>query len=70
MNDQVNRVTDLEMQMAFLQDALDKLSDEYYAQQKTIDSLLLKINQLQERIQVLGDSKEELMIADERPPHY
>ena len=70
MSDAGKRITDLETQVAFLQDALDTLSGEFYTQQKSIDLILLKINQLQEKVRVLDDSKEPGSIIDERPPHY
>lgn len=70
-NDKDNqRVTGLETQVAFLQDALDTLSGEFYAQQKTIDMLLLKINKLEDKVRVIDDSREQGDILDERPPHY
>ena len=64
------RMMDVETQVAFLQDALDTLSSEFYAQQKIIDSLLLKINQLQNKVKVLNDYREQGNVVDERPPHY
>lgn len=70
MNDETDRVTHLETQVAFLQDSLDTLSGEFYEQQKTIDLLLLKINQLKDKVRVLDDAKEQGGIVDERPPHY
>jgi len=70
MSNETNRVTDLETQVAFLQDSLDTLSGEFYEQQKTIDLLLLKINQLKDKVRVLDDAKEQDGIIDERPPHY
>jgi len=70
MSNETNRVTDLETQVAFLQDSLDTLSGEFYEQQKTIDLLLLKINQLKDKVRVLDDAKEQSGIVDERPPHY
>ena len=70
MSGESKRVMDLETQVAFLQDSLDVLSGEFYEQQKTIDLLLLKINQLQDKVRVLGDSKGQNNFVDERPPHY
>lgn len=64
------KVADLETQIAFMQDALDTLSDEFYEQQKTINSLLLKINQLQDKVRGMDDSAEQGAFTDERPPHY
>lgn len=64
------RIRNLETQISFLQDALDTLSEEFYAQQQKIDSLLLQINQLKDKIKVLDDLKEQGVVVDERPPHY
>ena len=70
MNDENNRIANLETQVAFLQDSIETISAEFYEQQKTIDSLLLKINQLDSKIRLLNDSKEQDDVVDERPPHY
>lgn len=62
---------DLQIKVAFLEDTLNQLSDEYFAQQKelqqlslTVDALIGKLSTSQE-----GESQADVVV-DERPPHY
>ncbi len=61
----------LEVKVAFLEDAISKLSDEFYTQQKELMALMqhqqLLMTKLQEAQSSQGDSTESI---DERPPHY
>ena len=63
-------IENLETKLAFMEDALDTLSNEFYSQQKTIDALVLKVKQLQDKVSTIDDASEQGEIADERPPHY
>tara|TARA_R110002073_G_scaffold90701_2_gene213887 strand:+ start:121 stop:336 length:216 start_codon:yes stop_codon:yes gene_type:complete len=67
-NDQ--RIAELEMQVAFLEDSLQKLSDVLYKQQKRMDELETGVKHYEKRLQEiqhgLGDAEEH----QERPPHY
>lgn len=69
-NSNADLVESLETKLAFMEDALDTLSNEFYAQQKTIDTLLLKVQQLQDKVSTIDDANEQGQIVDERPPHY
>jgi SlyX protein len=65
-----DRIAELEMQVAFLEDNLHKLSDALYKQQQRMDSLEVGIKHYEKRlleIQQGVDSHEE---KQERPPHY
>lgn len=64
------RIAELEIQVAFLEDSLQKLSDVLYKQQQRIDTLELGIKHYEKRLQ---DIRQEFSEADnhhERPPHY
>ena len=62
---------ELEVKVAFLEDALHKLSDEHYAQQKEIDKLKSSYAILSEKINHSGGDGAELgSLQDEVPPHY
>lgn len=67
-----NKVTDdLEMKIAFLEDTLEKLSDEFFKQQQQIAILNGQQAKLIAQVRSLNDgnnSNEEIM--DEKPPHY
>ena len=49
-NSSTTIIENLETKLAFMEDALDTLSNEFYSQQKTIDALVLKVKQLQDKV--------------------
>jgi Uncharacterized protein conserved in bacteria len=62
---------ELEVKVAFLEESLSQLSDEFYRQQKELDvlksnyiSVINKLRSLQD-----GDSA-STEVLDEKPPHY
>ena len=64
-------IEDLEVKVAFLEDALSKLSDEHYKQQKDLEMLKNQQSLLLERINRQDSSAEvPASVDDERPPHY
>ena len=64
-------VEELEIKVAFLEDALAKLSDEFYLQQRDIESLKAQQVALIEKINTSSNQDEgREQILDERPPHY
>jgi len=67
-----NKITDdLEMKIAFLEDALEKLSDEFFLQQKQITLLQDQQDNLLRQVRSLNEgSHSNDMITDEKPPHY
>ena len=61
----------LEVKVAFLEQALSDLSDEYYAQQKELSALKSKLDVLIDKFQrEAGQETSQETIVDERPPHY
>ena len=64
-------IQELQEKVAFLEQAINKLSDEYYTQQKELQKLHRQLTALGERVDVSQDSGAgEGEILDERPPHY
>lgn len=64
------RIAELEIQVAFLEDSLQKLSDVLYKQQQRIDALELGIKHYEKRLQDIQQEFSETDNHQERPPHY
>ncbi|MEQ9210879.1 MAG: SlyX family protein [Pseudomonadales bacterium] len=64
------RIAELEMQVTFLEDSLQKLSDVLYKQQQRIDALELGIKHYEKRLQDIQQGMGETDNHQERPPHY
>lgn len=62
------RLTNLETQFSFQEDALDQLSMVIYRQQQHIDWLLQEVRRLGEQAPDSGSTPRNPQ--DERPPHY
>jgi len=65
-----NRITELEIKVAHLEDSLNQLSDVLHEQQRLIDNLQSGQKQLQ---QLIAESEESSTPQDEskdKPPHY
>lgn len=66
-----NSINELEIKVAFLEDTLAKLSDEFYQQQRELDSLKAQYDGLINKVRTLGDNESASTdVLDERPPHY
>lgn len=67
-----NVITELQMKIAFLEDAVEKLSIEFYQQQNDLVVLKRNNQQLQEKLTTIENySESSEMSADiEKPPHY
>jgi len=61
---------ELEIKVAFLEDALNKLSDEFYLQQRDLDTLKVQQAALIKKINTISNDDGGVQILDERPPHY
>ena len=61
---------EIEVKVAFLEDALTKLSDEHYQQQKQLEKLKSGYARLAEKVMGGGDDSAEPLLDDEKPPHY
>ncbi len=62
------RIVELETRFMEQQSVLEDLSDVVYGQQKVIDSLLARVDQLEKKLAEQHGAVETR--ADERPPHY
>lgn len=66
-----SKTDELEMKVAFLEDALEKLSEEFFAQQKQLGLLQTQHDKLIEQVRSLHEGgNQEHAILDEKPPHY
>lgn len=64
-------VEELEFKVAFLEDALSKLSDEHYQQQRELDTLKAQYVSISQKLKTGFDNDDNHMpIEDDRPPHY
>ena len=64
-----NSIEDLQTKVAFLEDALEKLSDEYFKQQQELEILKRQYQIIVERLQQISESETNTYI-NEKPPHY
>lgn len=65
-----NQFEELEVKVAFLEDALTKLGDEFYLQQKELHKLRAQVSGLVEKLDSRDGDDSPAEILDERPPHY
>ncbi|MGH1429227.1 MAG: SlyX family protein [Arenicella sp.] len=63
------RIDNLEMKIAFLEDAIEQLSDEFFTQQKHVALLQSQNLKMLKQIEELN-SNDEGSVIDESPPHY
>ena len=64
-------VEELEIKVAFLEDTLVKLSDEFYLQQRELENLKAQQTALIDKVNNnSNDESSRGEILDERPPHY
>jgi len=64
-------VEELEIKVAFLEDALSKLSDEFYLQQRDLEDIKAQQTALVDKLNnSSSDDDSRSQILDERPPHY
>lgn len=62
---------ELQIKVAFLEDSLSKLSDEFYLQQRELEELKSKYAGLINKVRGMGDGDTTPeQVLDERPPHY
>lgn len=71
------RLTDIEVKIAFQEDAMKTLSEAVYRQQQTLDSLMETCRRLTDFVRDLAESREQSAQSDsgesgepEIPPHY
>lgn len=62
------RVTELEVKLAFAEDLLDTLNQTVFRQQEQIERLQREVRELRDTLQSLPG--EQRSLRDELPPHY
>lgn len=65
-----DRLTEIEIKVAHIEQSLNELSDVLYRQQELITRLEQMCEHLQQRIQASGEGVESTNLADDKPPHY
>ncbi|MFT5571112.1 MAG: putative coiled-coil protein SlyX [Cryomorphaceae bacterium] len=66
-----NSLEKLEVKVAFLEEALSQLGDEFYRQQKELNALKSNFELVKDKLGSGGDGESGLgEVLDERPPHY
>ncbi|HET7315032.1 SlyX family protein [Salinisphaera sp.] len=60
---------ELEMRIAYQDDAIEQLSRQMFAQSREIERLSERCRQLEERVQRLAEGGPDPAL-DEQPPHY
>ena len=66
-----SRIADLEMQIAHQEATIQDLSDAATKQWDTIDELVIKVNDLRDRVAALeGEAKFPASANEAPPPHY
>ena len=64
-------IQNLQVKVAFLEDSLSKISDEFFTQQRELDDLKVKYASIIGKMQGIQSSDSgEAEVHDERPPHY
>jgi SlyX protein len=65
-----DRLTELEIKLAHLEDHVEVLNDTVIRQQAQIEKLELNLERLRERLEAAAEAGADGDPADERPPHY
>jgi len=71
--DNEQQIAELETQLAFQEDHLQKLNDALINQQKRIEAMEVSIKHYEKRLAEIQNgvgSEEQVSIEDEVPPHY
>lgn len=64
-----DKIVELEVKIAFLEQSITELSDVLYSQQQQIDLLKNDQHRMQTHLQTL-DKDDQQTIDDQPPPHY
>lgn len=65
------QIEDLQSQLAFQEDALEKMHDALYQQQQRMDAMDVQIKRLTEQYKTIADNQTDgAESTEEKPPHY
>jgi len=65
-----DRLTEIEIKIAHMEQSLSDLSDVLYQQQSLLDRLERRFDELKQGIEAATDDRGDNNPADEKPPHY
>jgi SlyX protein len=65
-----DRITEIEIKIAHMEQSLGELSDVLYQQQSLMDRLELRFNELRQRMSATAETPENNDPDSEKPPHY
>ena len=65
-----DRLTEIEIKIAHMEQSLGELSDVLYRQQSLMDRLETRFNELRQRVSATAEAPENNDPAEEKPPHY
>jgi len=65
-----DRLTDIEIKIAHIENSVGELSDVLYSQQQLLDRMAQRLDKLAESIVLAGDTTGNNDPAAEKPPHY
>lgn len=65
-----DRLTELEIKLAHLEDHVEVLNDSVIRQQAQIEKLELNLERLRDRFEAEREAGADSDPADEKPPHY
>ena len=65
-----NRVTELEIKLAHMENTIDILDQTVITQQSQIDMLMLKMSILEKKLKAAGESQVAHEKDETLPPHY
>ncbi|HEX5393573.1 MAG TPA: SlyX family protein [Rhodocyclaceae bacterium] len=65
-----DRITELEIKVAFTEDLVEQLNLTVFRQQQQIEMLELQLKALRQQMQAVPSGGEARNLADEIPPHY
>jgi SlyX protein len=65
-----DRLTEIEIKIAHIEQSLSDLSDVLYQQQSLLDRLERRFDELRQGIEAATDDRGDNNPADEKPPHY
>ena len=65
-----DRLVELEIKISHQELAIEKLQEQVYVQDATIQSLELSLKVLKARVEALAQGEGTIGPADQKPPHY
>lgn len=64
------RIEQLEVKLAFLEEANSQLSDMVYRQQQELEALRVQLKEMTSRLEATQSRMTEYTAEQEKPPHY